>query len=512
MRPLHSRPETLLVVSSLALALPASARADDPRCEGLGAARSDTVIALSAAGDFTICRRGAVQDDVVAGRPVWLELRRQAGPSLYEFRLAERESEPAASGLATWQEQATGLAWALRGLGESAQTIEELPPRAPVDPRLRALETARALYLGVTTTRFHESLRDVAADGDELPAIAASVRRWCDGLVGERDLPEGLAARLRSACAGAPSDEGAVRREVDLLQNAIRAFHDRRSVAREAVVAAESMPDDAGRQQEAVRALDTARAAVLEVLAAAERLRPIARGLADATRLLREAVHSRGLLRPGVPVFLARYGHSGNGVLRVEARPAGIIVAGVAAANADTRTLTYRFAIVATHYVDLEVGLGIAGGLPDVPSLGTTNGMAAVQGKSVDQFVALALVELEPLRFPWPDKPLAGLLRLPVVGIPMSENPADNFFIGAGLGWTGVGSVTVGPYIARELSLRPGYTIGQTLPAGASFAAITQPAIQVGYYVSVSVDLVGLFHLFVPVHVKSIDASTGKEL
>ena len=56
----------------------------------------------------------------------------------------------------------------------------------------------------------------------------------------------------------------------------------------------------------------------------------------------------------------------------------------------------------------------------------------------------LALVELEPARFLWPDRPLAGLLRFPVLGLPFTRDPTQNFFAGGGLGWTGVGSIVVG--------------------------------------------------------------------
>ena len=156
----------------------------------------------------------------------------------------------------------------------------------------------------------------------------------------------------------------------------------------------------------------------------------------------------------------------GNGVLRIDVRPVGILAAGVQEAEADTHTLTLHFTIVDTHYVDLEVGLGVTGGLPQIPQLVTVNNVLTLQGAPVDEFVALALAELEPLRFAFPDKPWAGLLRLPVVAIPLSRNPTQNFFIGGGIGWTGIGSLTAGPYLLRERTLQPGVELGEPLPAG----------------------------------------------
>jgi len=120
-------------------------------------------------------------------------------------------------------------------------------------------------------------------------------------------------------------------------------------------------------------------------------------------------------------------------------------------------------------------------------------------------------VELEPLRFAFPERPLAGLLRLPVVGIPFTRDPTSNFFVGAALGWSGVGSIAVGPYIIRETTLRQGFALNQTLPAGVPFGSVTVAGVHTGYFISASVDLVGLFRLFVPSHSPTLDALTGKE-
>jgi hypothetical protein len=501
-----------ILVGLLALCVGSLARAADPRCANVKAYPRDTVLVLNVEGQLTICRGGEVQNDVVTHRPVWLELQPDSDESVYTFRIAERDAEPTVSGLATWHERAAALARALASLTEAEGTVAEMSPLASGDPRQRAVTTARALYLGLATPRFHAAVHDVAGGVDELPTIAASVLRWCTHLAAEKGLGAKHAATLSATCGSDALDEGKLHTEVEVLLAAVRIYHARRAVARDALVKAGAALDDSALQREAERALDAAREAALAVVADGERLRPAATLLARDATVLREVIHSTGVLRPGVPVMLARYGRAGNGILRIDVRPKNIIVAGVKEAGADTHTLTFRFTIVDWHVVDLEAGLGITGGLPNVPSLVTSNGANVVRSHPGDKFVALALVELEPLRFAWPDKPLAGLLRLPVLAVPLSENPIDHFFIGAGLGWTGVGSVTIGPYIVKELSLRPGNSVGETLPSTSSFSSITHPEFHVGYYVSASVDLFGLFRLFVPEHLKSIDATTGKEL
>jgi len=496
-----------LAIAAALFSLSASARAQ-VSCGTIAAPRGDTVVVFRPPSDFAVCRDGRVQDDVVAGRDVYFELQPGADGAMFEFRVRGQHVEPGPSGLAAWEERAAGAAAWLDDLAQSSEPIADAPLPAAADAARRPLVAARALYLGVVTPEFHDTARSAAAESAELPVIASTLARWCKRYQGRGVR---VADELPGRCASPALADGATAKAVDELRAVLADFHDRRNKARELLVQAEAAPNDAAAQEAAVRALADARVAATAVMDRARALAPLAHQLARAAAVLREAVHATGQLEPGHPVFLARYPHAGNVLLEIEARPVGILAAGAAATKADTSVLAFHFAVVDTHYFDLEVGLGVAGGVPLVPTISTTEGMAVIHGKPVDEFVALALVELEPLRFLWMDKPLAGLLRFPVLGIPLSVDPTNNFFVGAGLGWTGVGSITVGPYLARELSLRPGTMLEQTLPMGTSFASVTQPSVQVGYYVSVSVDLVGLFHLFVPRHLKTFDA-VGREL
>jgi hypothetical protein len=63
----------------------------------------------------------------------------------------------------------------------------------------------------------------------------------------------------------------------------------------------------------------------------------------------------------------------------------------------------------------------------------------------------------------------------------------------------------------RELTLRDGYSFNSALPNGTTIYAATQPGLRVGSFVSASLDLLGLFHLFIPSHASVIDGATGKD-
>jgi len=258
------------------------------------------------------------------------------------------------------------------------------------------------------------------------------------------------------------------------------------------------------------QALDDARVAASAVVRSAHALRKSSQALASAVTTQRAARRSVDALRPGVPTYLSTYSTPGNAELEIEAVPTDIAASGTEATAGGGAKATARYPVFGRHYLDLEAGIGWSAGVPDSVYLTTTRGVQVIQTQPVHALVGLALVELEPLHFLWPERPLAGLLRLPVIGVPFTLDPTSNFFFGAGLGWTGVGSVSAGPYLIRETMLRQGFTAYQTVPSNVPFDAVTYSGAGVGYFVSASVDLVGLFHLFVPSHAPTIDALTGK--
>lgn len=457
----------------------------------------DTVILFSPPSSFTICHGGHEEPDVVTGRRVYLQLVATPGAGMFRFRVHGQEAEPKLTGLGALRKQTTVIADALEELTHSSQRVASVG----VDGGGSAFAIARARYLGVVTSTFSDALARSRAATRDLPETARIVRKWCDEF---RSSTLSSAREVNDACATATSVDDASK-ESAAFEASVSAFDAARDRAREAAIEQEATrSDDASA---AARTLDTTRATAEAVVASSSRLSKTARALSHDVAALRTALASLGSLQRDVPTYLSTYSEAGNAVLRIDAVPVGV----GDEVSADENAVTFRFPIVGRHYFDVEVGAGITGGQPLIPTTSTSNGATVIDGKPVDEFVALALVELEPLRFLWPDRPLAGLLRFPVIGIPLSRDPTQNFFVGGGIGWTGIGSITAGPYLLRELALLPGHEIGDPLPANTSLDAITTPNVNVGFFVSASIDLVGVFRLFVPERLPTLDAATGRE-
>jgi hypothetical protein len=483
-------------------------------CASVHEHASDTVLVFEPPGTFTVCRGGSVQPDVVTGRPLYLQVTPSPGSSMFDFRVHGQASAWAHTGLGTWEDQTKRVASDLRDLEHAAVPIGDIPvpldvPSGSGSP-LRPLAAARTRYASDVTARFLDALHAVRGEARELPIIASVVRRWCGELATQTPARPAVEAEFRAQCNAPELQAGNVDRQLAAFEGQATLFDRARDHARDALVAAVARPEDAVAGGEAVKSLDEARRLAAGVIAAAHDLREASWGLSRAVAELRVTVRSIDALRPSTPTYLATYASAGNAELEIDATPVDIASAG-SGAQASVGKTTARFPVVDRHYVDFEAGLGLTGGTPQIPYVENVQSVATIQGKPMDSLVGLALLELEPGRFLWPDRPLAGLFRFPVIGLPFTRNPTQNFFTGAGLGWTGVGSLVAGPYLAYQLTLRDGYSFEQALPAGTTVQAATQQQLRVGYFASASVDLVGLFRLFVPAHGASIDAATGKE-
>ena len=483
-------------------------------CGAVGPHAEDTVIVFRPPSTFTICRDGSVEEDVVTGRRVYLELEPTVGARMFDFRVQGQATEWTPTGLASWEVEVTKLSDALRDLEHAAEPISELaiPVEPPSPSPLRSLAAARERYLGQVTTRFRDALRTLRSDLHELPVIAEVARRWCGELGGEGAPAVAVGAELRARCTGPEVKDPAVAHQVEAFEAAARKFTVARDRAREAAVAAISRADDAAGVVDGARALDDARRAATDLVPLAHTLRDSSVALGRDIAVLRAAFRSIGTLRPGLATYLTTYATSGNAELTIDAIPADIAATGHALTQRNSGKTTARYSVVGHHFVDVEAGVGFTAGLPNIPYTSSVANVTTLQSKPVDEFVGLALVELEPLRFLRPDHATSGLLRLPVLGVPFTRDPTQNFFIGGGVGWTGVGSVIAGPYLLRERTLRGGFSDGEALPAGTSFEGATVPALQVGYFVSASLDLLGLFHAFFPGHGAQIDGASGREM
>jgi hypothetical protein len=475
----------------------------------------DTVVVFQPPSSFTVCRNGAVQTGVVTDRSVYLELLPTPGPRMFDFRVHGKTNDWTPMGLSAWETLTTKISGKLRDLDHSGEPIADLS--IPLDALtaggapLRPLAAARTRYLAEATPQFLEGLHSVYSEAHELPVVAGVVRRWCSSLGTEAAGTIAAEAELKAVCATPELREGSVEQVLAQFEAAAQKASTERARAREAALAAIAHPEDAKGVADGVRALDDARLAATQVVATAHLLRETSNVLARAVATLRVSVRSLNALRPGVPTYLSTYSTAGNAELEIDATPADLSAAGADLAPTTTGKATARYPIFGRHYLDIEAGLGWAAGVPDSIYLTTTRNVQVIQTEPVQEVVGLALVELEPFRFLWPERPLAGVFRLPVIGIPFTRDPTSNFYFGAALGWTGVGSLTVGPYVIREAMLRQGFSPYKTLPTNVPFDAETYTGVGVGYFVSASIDLVGLFHLFVPSHSPTIDAVTGKE-
>jgi hypothetical protein len=507
---------TVAIGVAVSVAWVGRARADGPSpCAAVTEHRRDTVIVLTPPSTFTICHDGHAEESVVTERAVYFEVIPTLASRMFDFRIHGQTGNFAPIGLSVWQELATKIATKLRDLDHSgelmADIIVPMDAGSAAQSPLRPLAAARARYLADVTPRYLEALHAVYGEARELVTVASVVRKWCGALGTES--PGALAgdAELAARCAGPELRQDAMESVVDSFEALAKKEGQDRAHARDLALNAIAHPEDAAAVTEAVRALDTARVSSNAVVAAAHALRESSSALASDIATLRVSLRSMDSMRPGVATYLTTYSNAGNAELQVDTTPADLSAVTSGDIPAHTGLSTGRFPIVGRHYLDLEAGVGWTGGVPNVPYSNPVNGVQTIQTRPVDEFVGLAMIELEPLRFPWPERPLAGIVRLPTLSIPFTRNPTQNFFIGGGLGWTGVGSINFGPYFLRETTLRQGFVPNEQLPVGTGIGAATVANLEVGYYFSASVDLLGLFHVFVPVHAPTIDAVTGKE-
>jgi hypothetical protein len=506
---------TLAFLMTLGAGTSALAQQSSSPCDLVHDHVHDAVIVFQPPTTFTVCHNGSVQNGVVTDQRVYLELAPAQTPRMFDYRLPGNPSEFSPAGLTAWEALAARIATKLRDLDHSGESIAEIsvPLESPSSwtAPLRPLGAARARYLADVTPRYLDALHGVRGEARELPVVAGVVRRWCAALATEATGSLMADVEVRALCANPELREGVVEDALSSFDTAATKERADSARAREATLAALAHPDDSKAVADGAAALDAARISATAVVLAAHGLREASAALARDVATLHVALRALDGLRPGVPVYLSTYSRSGNAELEVDSTPSDISALGTDTTHPTKHQTTTRFPIYGRHYLDLEAGMAWTAGVPQSPYSETVQGNVLIQSKSVDQLAGLALVELEPARFLWPERPLAGLLRLPVIGIPFTRDPTSNFFVGAGVGWTGVGSLTAGPYIIRETTLRQGVTVGQTLPSGVPFGSVTEPGVHTGYYLSASIDLVGLFHLFVPSHAPTLDALTGKE-
>jgi hypothetical protein len=462
--------------------------AESEVCEKIQRQTADTVIAFEPPASFTICRDGKFETDVVTGRPIYVEVLADEHTS-FRYSIHGLSNRPQRTGLTRLARRSHALAQSLRLLAESGETV------------------------GETSEQLHNAIVAIEHESLDLGGAMATLATWCDEVTKSPILPSALDHAVQGRCSSLHAVEAS--NSAEALVRTISTFRTARDQARALLIDARAKHSDnhgaEGAMHEAAPAFDKARELAVSLQRQARDLAPVAERIADTSGLLHEAMRGSGALRTGTPFRLGELEHDGFAVLQIDATPVVLSRSAEDWEDTDQEGVSqrFRFRVVSRHYVDVEAGVGVVAGIPGVPAFTTRGSSTVLTSKSISQFVGLALVELEPVRFFAPDHPLSGLLRFPVIGVPLNRDPTQNYFAGAGLGWTGIGSITAGPYITREASFAQGYGEGQTLPSGVAFATVTSPAYEVGYFVSASIDLLGLLHLFLPVRKPTFDVITG---
>lgn len=182
------RPFVAFPLAATALLL-ANNVSGDTRCTSIGQQTDATVIAYEPPTAFTICRAGHVDEDVVVGRPVYVELVPRPGEGLYNYRVHGRATRIDPTGLRAAAERIDGLHAGLHALTSSTQTIAEASSAAAA-PSVGAVERNRVLYLGVATPRFHEALTAIGKQLEDLPIVAKVLSSWCGELGAVSDAPD----------------------------------------------------------------------------------------------------------------------------------------------------------------------------------------------------------------------------------------------------------------------------------------------------------------------------------
>lgn len=499
---------TLLIALGVGASAQAARAAEPDVCQKMAQDTKETVIAFQPPSTFTICRAGRVESDVVVGRPVSVAVVTDPNTS-FRFTVHGLAAQPQRTGLTGLARRSHALAQTLHDLASAEESVDDSSEPLP------DTEEGRLRYLRLLSAKMHQSLAIIEREAFDLARATASLRTWCSEATREPISPAPLDQAVHARCAALGTDAAGERAQK--LVETIGAFRAARAQVRAAWLSLHNgVPEKNNKSDSAelTGGMDRLRDVATSLQQQARELAPVAEAIAETSGIVHEALRaSTGSLPPNRPVSFGRLERPGFAVLQIDAAPVVLFRSAEdwEGANEEILSHRFRFQVVARHYIDVEAGIAMAGGTPGVPGTAVRNGSTILVSRSVSQLVGLLLVDLEPMRFLAPDHPLAGVFRFPVVGLPLSRDPTQNYLVGAGLGWTGIGSVSFGPYISRQANFANGYAPGQVLPMGVSLAGTTTPGYDVGYFFSATVDLLGILHLFIPPRVPTYDALSGQE-
>ncbi len=320
-----------------------------------------------------------------------------------------------------------------------------------------------------------------------------------------------LRARAQEICAASPGK--AALSALAPFEVTLESFVEARTAARDAVLDLDLTPTSPAEQDAAARkateALTSATRLAQKLVAGAHAAAGDLEHLVQNAEFLRAAV-SLPATEEAARLHLGRF--SANGifgapdvyVVHVLKRPSQFLLdegsAEAAAEKPEEREiLVDRFQPASRNYVDIGLAVMYSAGLPDHPALAGQLGKQQLVQQQTAGFNGGVLVSLEPLEFTRIADPWAQLLHFPTIIIPFTIDPTHNYFIGAGLGIFDVASIDVGAHLSLTRVPAPGNSYGETFTTSPiDINHVTQAGpIAGGYFVSLSVDLVGVVHLIV---------------
>lgn len=519
------------------------AQATPDPCSSTAGHRGYTILVQSS-GQISHCRTGESTDTPsVSGERVVLQLPPVGLRDRYRFRLVDpailakpthhRLFRREISALDRFKGSLNDLAIAPRGfdaqdavqpnqegasLGEPsrdrARVSQTSVPTGSTSPALRAATQRRLQYLQVVTPAFSAAFHKARQDLLQVENAVADVESACAAKspdIADVELREAIAHRCAAGgtreplAAALAAFEGQIDAFVSLHQAARAALdelamqgesgssetaaHQAALALQRATVAASALVEGA---PQLVRTLDRfardvkflqVALSISPAVSAGERL--VLGRFPAAGLFSRPVIYQLHLAREVSPIFDS----AGPGEAEATSPPAS------AEAN---EVVLDRIQPVGRRLFSLEVALMYSQGLPDHPGLLGRLGQQTLAQVPTQGFEGGILASLEPLEFVCAQHPWAGLLRFPTIIVPFTLNPLENYFIGGGIGWNDVGSLSVGTHLA--LTRQP----GTGTPYGTQFSSspidlnhVTDPGpLRGGYFVSLSLDLLGMAHLF----------------
>ncbi len=406
--------------------------------------------------------------------------------------------------------------------GEAAEAKGRAAPAPAPTAESRDLLQANAMearYQSLVTPAFVKAFHEIHRSFGKVETAAERVDLVCSISVDR--VHEG---KLRDAVVKLCAGKGPGEKLLEGLRpfaGEVKAFFAAREPAKEAVLNLALTPSSPQEQdaaaREVVAKLGAAEAAARKVIVDADAAALAVGRFGRDVEFLRAALSFPASTEPE-RVHLGRF--PANGIfsapdiyqLRVlkEASPLFDLGEAPSAAPEEREILTDHFQPVPRDYFSLGVAVVYSAGLPDHPALLGRVGEQQLQMTPTEGFLGGVSASLIPLSFTNLSDPWASLLRLPTVIIPFTERPDQNYFIGGGIGLKWIGSIDAGAHLAltrAPATSAPACTSSVSGGNGACYQFNTSPIelshvtapgpIGAGYFVSLSLDVVGIIHLLI---------------